>query len=252
MSDPAASFDSVAAEYDAARPSYPIESVNWLVGDDAEIVVDVGAGTGKFTRLLERPGRRVIAVEPSASMLAELQRALPHVEAMAGSGERMPLPPASVDVVTFAQAWHWVDADAASAEAARVLRPGGRLGLVWNLRDERSPWVRDLGAAMRADGDHFRGEVEDPAMGDAFEAVERHFAEWVRRTTKDEIVADVRSRSYFPLLSPDERAHVVRAVADVLERPGVSDRDGIVEVPYVTASFRYTSRRRADPTEESE
>ena len=252
MSDPAASFDSVAAGYDAARPSYPRESVDWLVGDDAEVVVDVGAGTGKFTRLLERPVRRVIAVEPSVSMLAELRRALPRVEAMQGAGERMPLPAASVDVVTFAQAWHWVDADAASAEAARVLRPGGRLGLVWNLRDERVPWVRDLGAAMRADGDHFRGDVEDPAIGDALGRVERHFAEWVRRTMKDEIVADVRSRSYFPLLSRDEQERVLEAVGEVLERPGASDREGIVEVPYVTASFRYAPRRKADLTEETE
>lgn len=251
MSDPAASFDAVAGRYEAARPSYPRASVDWLVGDDAEVVVDAGAGTGKFTRLLERPGRRVIAVEPSASMLAELRRALPHVEAMAGSGERMPLPGASVDVVTFAQAWHWVDAGAASAEAARVLRPGGRLGLVWNLRDERVPWVRDLGVAMRADGDHFRGDVEDPAVGDAFAGPERHFVEWVRRSTKDEILADVRSRSYFPLLPADEQEHVLGAVAGVLERPDVSERDGIVEVPYVTASFRYASDRRAELTEET-
>ncbi len=251
MTDPAASFDWVAAGYEAARPSYPRESVEWLVGDDAEVVVDAGAGTGKFTRLLERPARRVIAVEPSAGMLAELRRALPHVEAMTGSGERMPLPGASVDVVTFAQAWHWVDADAASAEVARVLRPGGRLGLVWNLRDERVPWVRDLGAAMRADGDHFRGDVEDPAMGDALAGPERHFVEWVRRSTTDEILADVRSRSYFPLLPSDEQETVLRSVVDVLARPGVSDRDGMVEVPYVTASFRYTSGPRTDLTEET-
>lgn len=142
MSD-AASFDGVAETYDAARPSYPRASVDWLVPREARDVVDVGAGTGKFTALLPRPGREVVAVEPSEAMLAVLRAALPGVRTVAGSGERMPLPDDSADAVTFAQAWHWVDVDAASAEAARVLRPGGTLGLVWNLRDERVAWVRE-------------------------------------------------------------------------------------------------------------
>ncbi len=77
----------------------------------------------------------------------------------------MPLPDDSADLVTFAQSWHWVDVPAASTEVARVLRPGGRLGLVWNLRDERVEWVRALGEAMRADGDHFRGVPDDPDIG---------------------------------------------------------------------------------------
>lgn len=239
----AADFDTVSAGYDAARPSYPQQSVDWLVPADERVVVDVGAGTGAFTRLLERAGRRVIAVEPSAGMLDELRRNLPHLEAVPGTGERMPLAEASVDVVTFAQAWHWVDSAAGSAEAARVLREGGVLGLVWNLRDERVDWVRALGVAMRADGDHYRGEVDDPLVGDEFDDPERQYVEWVRRCTRDEVVDDVRSRSYFALLSPVEQREVLDAVRDVLDLPGVSDGDGRVELPYVTAAFRYTRRR---------
>lgn len=241
MTDPAASFDAVSAGYDAARPSYPRESAEWVVGD-AATVVDVGAGTGLFTRELQRPGRRVIAVEPSAGMLAELRRTLPGVEALRGTAERLPLPDASVDVVTFAQAWHWVDIDAASAEAARVLRPGGTLGLVWNLRDERVDWMRDLGVAMRADGDHYRGEVDDPLVGDVFDGPERQYVQWVRRCPQEQIVDDVRSRSYFALLSSDERNDLLAAVAAVLERPDVPRADGLVELPYVTASFRCSRR----------
>lgn len=244
----AADFDPVSAGYDAARPSYPRVSVEWLVGD-AAVVADVGAGTGKFTGALQRPGRRVIAVEPSTGMLAELRRELPHVESLQGTGERMPLPEASVDVVTFAQAWHWVDSDAGSAEAARVLREGGTLGLVWNLRDERVDWVRALGTAMRADGDHYRGEVEDPLVGHEFEGPERQYVEWVRPCTRDEIVDDVRSRSYFALLPPDEQQQVLAAVRRVLDAPGLSSEDGEVELPYVTAAFRY-ARRRTRPAEE--
>jgi SAM-dependent methyltransferase len=235
----AASFDAVAGIYASVRPSYPPAAVEWLVGSGDDTIADVGAGTGIFTRLLLGRARRIVAVEPSAAMLAELREQLPGIEAVQGSGERMPLPDASADVVTFAQSWHWVDVDAASAEVARVLRPGGRLVLVWNLRDERVPWVRELGTAMRADGDHYRGEQNDPAVAEMFGEPERSHVEWVRNCTPAEIVADVRSRSYFPLLSDGEQSDVVRAIGEVLDRQA---RGGTVALPYVTASFRYDLR----------
>lgn len=235
----AADFDDVAALYAVARPSYPQDAVDWLVGPDALIVVDVGAGTGLFTRLLSHPGRTVIAVEPSAAMRNELSAALPTVEALQGSGERIPLPDASADAVVFAQAWHWVDTHAASREAGRVLRPGGRLGLVWNLRDERVAWVQELGVAMRADGDHFRGAPQDPDVSSPFGAPERSLVEWVRVCTPDDIVDDVRSRSYFALLSAAAQHEVVGDVRRVLDgHPETAGRASIA-LPYVTASFRY-------------
>ncbi|KAA9110151.1 class I SAM-dependent methyltransferase [Microbacterium rhizomatis] len=238
MNDPA-DFDGVAALYAVARPTYPKAAVDWLVDADASVVVDVGAGTGLFTRLLDDGARTVIAVEPSARMLEQLRLAVPGVRAVTGSGERMPLPDASADAVVFAQAWHWVDLPAASIEAARVLRPGGRLGLVWNLRDERVAWVRELGAAMRADGDHFRGQPQDPEVGPPFSAPERSLVEWVRVCSPDEIVSDVRSRSYFELLSATEQRAVEGDVRAVLDRhPETAGRTSI-ELPYVTASFRY-------------
>ncbi|MET0813283.1 MAG: class I SAM-dependent methyltransferase [Microbacterium sp.] len=229
----AADFDPVAALYASARPSYPREVVDWLVPQTAGTVADVGAGTGLFTRLLERPGRTIVAIEPSAAMLDELRVAIPHAVAMQGTGERMPLAEASIDAVVFAQAWHWVDVGTATAEVARVLRPGGTLGLVWNLRDERVPWVRALGAAMRADGDHYRGEVDDPLVGDGFEGPERRYVEWMRECTRSEILADVRSRSYFALLSPAEQDAVLADVSAVLPEAEP------IALPYVTAAFRY-------------
>lgn len=232
----AASFDAVAGRYDAARPSYPRTAVEWLVPRDAAVVVDVGAGTGIFTRLLARPGREVIAVEPSEPMLAVLHAAQPEVRALTGSAERIPLPDASVDAVTLAQAWHWVDASAASREVARVLRPGGILGLTWNLRDERVDWVHELGRAMRADGDHYRGEVEDPLVTAPFGAPERSLVEWTHEGTREGALDAVRSRSYFPLLGEAEQAETLAAVSAVLDRHGFGER---VAMPYVTASYRY-------------
>jgi SAM-dependent methyltransferase len=232
----ASTFDGVAAIYDAARPGYPSASVEWLVPPDAGTVVDVGAGTGKFTALLRRPGRTVVAVEPSEGMLAALRRALPDVRAVAGSGERMPLADASADAMIFAQAWHWVDVPRASVEAARVLRPGGTLGLVWNLRDERVDWVRELGVAMRADGDHYRGEDDDPAVDPPFGVPERHHVEWSQQSDRAGIHAMVRSRSYFSLLDDAGQSDILHAVDEVLDRHGLR---GSIPLPFVTASFRY-------------
>jgi ubiquinone/menaquinone biosynthesis C-methylase UbiE len=139
------SFGEEAAAYERGRPSYPPEAIDWLLPPGARDVLDLGAGTGKLTvRLVER-GLDVVAVDPIPEMLEVLRRSLPDTPALLGSAEEIPLPDASVDSVLVAQAWHWFDPERAVSEVARVLRPGGRIGLVWNVRDERSGWVKDLG-----------------------------------------------------------------------------------------------------------
>lgn len=105
----AASFGAAAAEYERARPEYPAAVVDWIVPAGARAAVDVGAGTGKLTRALRERGVEVTAVEPLAEMRQRLEADLPEVRALAGSGERLPLGDAAVDLVTYAQAWHWVE-----------------------------------------------------------------------------------------------------------------------------------------------
>ena len=139
------SFGSEAAAYERGRPSYPPESIDWLLPPGARDVLDLGAGTGKLTTRLVERGLDVVAVDPLAEMLELLSSALPDTPALLGTAEQIPLPDNSVDAVLVAQAWHWFDPQQAVAEVARVLRPGGRLGLVWNARDERLGWVKDLG-----------------------------------------------------------------------------------------------------------
>src|SRR5688572_18675934 len=144
----ARSFGSVAEVYERARPTYPEDAVRWLAGDEPRDVVDLGAGTGKLTRSLVALGHRVTAIEPLPEMLELLPVAAPGARPILGSAEVIPLPDEYADVVTAAQAFHWFDHAVALPEIARVLRPGGRLALVWNTRDDREPWVAKLSATI--------------------------------------------------------------------------------------------------------
>lgn len=139
MIDPARSFDRAAEEYERSRPGYPTAVLDGLPLDRDAAVVDIGAGTGKLTRVLTRRFRRVIAVEPLDGMRSILARVVPEAEVLAGSAEGVPLGDASVDGAFAGQAFHWFANDEAVAELARVLRPGGVLCLVWNSPDPERP-----------------------------------------------------------------------------------------------------------------
>lgn len=145
-------FDSGADVYERARPSYPPEAVAWLVEHlrvgPGTTVVDLAAGTGKLTRLLAPSGAALLAVEPVEGMRAQLRATQPDVPVAAATAEAMPLRDAVLDAVTVAQAFHWFDADRAFTELARVLRPGGRVGLIWNARDRSVAWVDQLWSIM--------------------------------------------------------------------------------------------------------
>ena len=149
------SFGAEAAAYERGRPSYPPEAIDWLLPSDSRDVLDLGAGTGKLTTRLVERGLDVIAVDPIAEMLEVLSNSLPETPALLGTAEEIPLPDDSVDAVLVAQAWHWFDPERAVKEVARVLRPGGRVGLVWNTRDERLGWVKDLGRIIGHEDDPF-------------------------------------------------------------------------------------------------
>ena len=153
MSDPryARSFESVAEQYERARPEYAEAAVDWIVErlrlDPGSRVLDLGAGTGKLTRQLVRRRFDVVAVEPGDEMRGVLARAVPEAEALGGTAEEIPLPDGSVDAVTAAQAFHWFEADRALAEIARVLRGGG-VALLWNVWDEDDPLLAAIDALL--------------------------------------------------------------------------------------------------------
>jgi len=144
------SFGSVAARYAQYRPSYPDAAIDHVLdGPKPERILDLGAGTGKLTSSLTGRALEVVAVEPDHAMLAELSRTVQEARAMTGSAEQIPLPDGSVDVIVVGQAYHWFAHPAADQEMARVLRPGGVVGLLWNFPDRTVEWVTKLYQATR-------------------------------------------------------------------------------------------------------
>ncbi|WP_102142213.1 class I SAM-dependent methyltransferase [Mycobacterium hubeiense] len=230
------SFGAEAAAYERGRPSYPPEAIDWLLPPDARDVLDLGAGTGKLTTRLVERGLSVVAVDPIPEMLEVLSQSLPDTPALLGTAEEIPLPDDSVDAVLVAQAWHWFDRDRAVKEVARVLRPGGRLGLVWNTRDERMGWVKELGRIIGHDdaSDH---EVTLP---EPFTGLEQHQVEWTNYLTPQALIDLVASRSYC-ITSPTEvRTRTLDKVRELLAtHPALANNSGLA-LPYVTLCMRAT------------
>jgi SAM-dependent methyltransferase len=227
------SFGNAVEEYERSRPTYPAEAAAWLLPADAKTVLDLGAGTGKFTRSLVAKGLDVIAVEPDAVMLASLQASIPGVKALRGTAESIPLPDDSVDVVTIAQAWHWMNHALAKQEIARVLRPGGILALVYNLRDESVPWVKRLGEAMgRSEAE--RALDETVIIGEPFGEIETARFDWNAETTTESLIELVKSRSYVITATPEEREDLFERVSAVLR----AEQKDTFTLPYNTFVFR--------------
>jgi len=135
------SFGTVAGDYDRVRPSAPPEAIDWLLPARRDVVVDLAAGTGLLSRALAGKVGHVIAVEPDERMRSVLQARSGDVEVLAGRGEAIPLPDASADAVFISSAWHWMDPDLAVPEIARVLRDGGRFGIIWTGRQPGIEWL---------------------------------------------------------------------------------------------------------------
>lgn len=231
------SFGSEAAAYERGRPSYPPEAIDWLLPPGARDVLDLGAGTGKLTTRLVERGLDVVAVDPIAEMLELLSSALPDTPALLGTAEQIPLPDSHVDAVLVAQAWHWFDLDRAVAEVARVLRPGGRLGLVWNTRDERLGWVKDLGRIIGHENDPFNEEVSLPGP---FTDVERHTVEWTSYLTPQALIDLVASRSYCITSPAEVRTRTLEQVRELLATHPALVNSGGLALPYVTVCIRAT------------
>ena len=243
-------FAGAVEAYERGRPGYPADAVAFLgrtlrLGP-AATVLDLAAGTGKLTFALARTGARVVAVEPVERMRAALAESLPDVTVMDGVAEAIPLRDAAVEAVTVGQAFHWFDGDAALAEIHRVLKPGGRLGLIWNWRDDSEDWVGRLNELIDR---HPRPvpRYADGAWREAF-ARTRLFTPLERRTFRNPheldpegVVARVASISFISALPDSARSELLGQVRElVATHPETAGRETVV-LPY-RADFYWCER----------
>lgn len=245
--DLARSFGAVAQTYDRGRPGYPPAAAAWLMGGEAQVVLELGAGTGKLTRELVDQGHAVFATEPDEAMLAVLRERVPEVSAKVATAEEIPANDRSVDVVVVAQAFHWFDHEVALPEMARVIKPGGHVALVWNFFDQRIPWVRRLVNVVGEHAASSHASSDWLADHELFEPAERTtFAFW-QDVTRDTLVDIVASRSYIASLPEGEREAKLDAVRALYDEYG-RGHDGM-QLPYVTECFRAKVRDLRDDTD---
>lgn len=240
MTSQARSFDKAAASYAANRPSYPptlLDAVEELVGRPLKgaRVADIGAGTGLATALLHARGARVIAVEPGLGMASQFRLRLPHVPLVLGDGNNLPLASESIDILTYAQAWHWTDQRKSVPEALRVLRPGGALALWRNDSDSTVPWIADQDSRLRR---LFSAEDNEPDPMARFRGlppqlgiVTRQMV-WTRSVPLDTHLANLASYSDFLVLGKNGTRAFLAAERDLLTEVFPN---GTVEEHYVVS-----------------
>jgi ubiquinone/menaquinone biosynthesis C-methylase UbiE len=237
----ALSFGAVADAYDRARPSYPREAAEWLTGRVPSTVVELGAGTGKFTELLLALGHDVLATDPLDEMLAHLRLRHPDLRVATAPAEQIPAATRSVDTVVAAQSFHWFDPEPALREVARVLKPEGRIALVWNQRDERVPWVRKLGELISTqdqDVDPSDVLVGSRLFGYVEEAAFRHWQPLRRADLRDLAL----SRSNVAVLDPSAQERLLRKVDELFD--DYSRGPAGLLMPYVARCYRAVVRPR--------
>jgi ubiquinone/menaquinone biosynthesis C-methylase UbiE len=222
----ARSFEDVAELYERVRPSYPNAAVEWLAErlgiDVTSTVLDLGAGTGKLTRAFLPRARRVIAVEPGSEMLAQLERAVPEAEAILGPAEAIPLDDDVVDAVVCGQSFHWFRTDEALHEIGRVLRPGGGLGLIWNMRDPDDPLqakITELLDPFVPTGRATEAGVE-AFVRRTFDTVEAHVIPFAEELDADTVAARIASISFVAAAPESKQRELDESVRALVEARG--------------------------------
>jgi SAM-dependent methyltransferase len=229
--------------YHMARPDYPDDAVKFLVDslgieDDAH-VLDLGAGTGIFTGQLIPYCANITAVEPTPGMREVLSQRLPKVNVIDGRDVAIPLESATVDCVVVAQAFHWFDAPVAMEEIHRVLVDGGRLGVLWNERDESVAWVAELGEAMRwpTNQPYEVGQDFTTVLASGpFVNIERRKFSHCQILDHELLLQRVLTTSYIAVMDDTEQQTLMREVRRVVDR-----LPAIIELPYVTDVYRATA-----------
>jgi ubiquinone/menaquinone biosynthesis C-methylase UbiE len=229
MEDNATSFGSVADSYDRVRPGPAPAAVDWLLPADCAVAVDLAAGTGLFTRALEGRAGQVVAVEPDQRMRRVLAARSPGVRVVDGRAEDIPLPDGCADAVFVSTAWHWFDPERAVPEIARVLRVGGRLGVLWTSRDRKEDWVAELDVIRSPKQPRTPDQVRERlsrqhtvAMPEAapFGAAQTASFGFARMISVEDMLAWLATASQVITADPQERAAGLARSRAVLEARG--------------------------------
>ena len=247
------SFGEVAPEYNRLRSGPSREALDWLVPESASDILELGAGTGILTRLLAERVAHVTAVEPDDRMRAVLAATEVSVEVVAGNAERIPAAASSVDVVIAQSAWHWVDEERAVPEVARVLRPGGRLSLVWTGPDRSVDWMRSLWAGgiifspeEQTDVDNRRRRRHlvnvDVGGTSPFLEPERMLFQWTRRMAKADLVALATTYSAVITMDESARREHLQAMERFLDAYEPFTGLEVIDVPMRSYCWRATKR----------
>lgn len=239
-------YSSQAHTYAQGRPTYPQALTTWLqqrlMIDRQTRVIDLGAGTGKFTRQLLPLTDRLMAVEPVDAMRREFAKSVPGIEVLAGTAQAIPLPAASADVVLCAQAFHWFADAQALAEIHRVLTPGGRLGLVWNVRDESVDWVAAITRIITPyEGDTPRfhtGQWRAAFDGSGFSTPELTCFEHAHLGSAETVIMDrFLSVSFIASLPPADKAEVTRQLRELIQTHPALRGQETIAFPYQTQAY---------------
>jgi len=238
-------FGAHADEYERARPEWPEAAARWLVPKGADLVVELGAGTGKLTRAVAALGVRVVAVEPDRRMLAVL-RGL-GLEGVEGSAEAIPFADGVADAVVAGSSLHWFELELALPEIARVLRPDGRFGFGWNHRDDRHPAIARMTEAVYAAQAPRRGPrwrsrdwPAELAASGLFRDVEHALFEHVHELPREALRDHLLSYSGVAALAEDERRRVLAGVAAALDSDESVSSGGRLRLPFVVTAYRAT------------
>ncbi|WP_208115460.1 class I SAM-dependent methyltransferase [Labedaea rhizosphaerae] len=238
----ASSFGEVAREYAEHRPDYPPYGIAWALAGCAHAVrdvLDLAAGTGALTRGLVATGHRITAVEPDDQMRAELSRRVPEVPALAGTAEEIPLPDNSTDAVMVGQAFHWFDPERALTEIARVLRPGGALGLLWNGEDDSVGWVRELVRLNTSSVSRKSRTMNELPTHPSFGAFEERAFPHSQRRTAESLTATIGTHSHTTVATAQERTEVLSRVRSFLDT-NPATAEGEFDLPLRTLVARAT------------
>lgn len=239
-------FEVSTDAYERGRPDYPADAVDCLIREldlnPGKAVADLGAGTGKLTKLIKKSQARIVAIEPVEGMRRKFSSLLPEIEILDGTAENIPLESRSLDAVVAATAFHWFNGEEALKEIHRVLKPGGKIGLIWNARDESVDWVAKLSeiidpyerGAPRYRTGNWRKAFDNTTLFSPL----RYFKFNHVQVGDIQMVPDrIGSISFIASLSPEEKALVLKKVEDLIQNHPLTKNSKTIELPYRTDVF---------------